>query len=297
MAPAAAPGPRHIDLHLHSTASDGTTSPEEVVLAARRAGVVAMALTDHDTMEGIPAAAVAARTMDLELVPGVELSAHEGNDETHLLGLHIERIETMQQALGVFREARRERAEEMVRRLNGIGVRITFADVLAEAGDAAIGRPHVARAMVQNGWALDLRDAFDRYLAAGRPAYLDKRRLAIDEAIAIVHRCGGIAVLAHPGSGGTRDRIERLAGIGLDGIEVIHPSHSADDRARLLALTLHFGLVASGGSDSHGVADASRVVGAMRVPADWLAPQKERAAVIRAAASADGDRGGGGPHG
>lgn len=279
--PAAAGEARHVDLHLHSTASDGTLPPEEVVRAAHRAGLSALALTDHDTVEGVAVAGVAAAALGLDLVPGVELSAWDGEDETHLLGLHIGQLGAMQDALDVFRRARRDRAEEMVRRLNAIGVRITFADVLAESGDAAIGRPHVARAMVQNGWAMDLRDAFDRYLGAGRPAYLDKRRISVAEAIDLVHRCGGIAILAHPGGDGTRERIEALAGAGLDGVEVIHPSHSAEDRARLLALVDHLGLVPSGGSDSHGASEPSRAVGAMKVPAGWLGRQAERVQSLR----------------
>jgi predicted metal-dependent phosphoesterase TrpH len=187
----------------------------------------------------------------------------------------------MRQSLEVFRLARRERAADIVRRLNELGVRITFNDVLAVAGDAALGRPHVARAMVENGWAMDLRDAFDRYLGAGRPAYLDKRRIGIDEAIELVHRCGGIAVLAHPGPEGNLDRLTAFAAMGIDGIEVIHPSHSAEDRARLLALTSHFGLVPSGGSDSHGGADGVRVVGAMKVPGEWLELQRARTQAVR----------------
>ena len=281
MDPAAVWRTRHIDLHLHSTASDGTLTPESVVRAAHQVGLVALALTDHDTVEGVPAARTAAQALGIELVPGVELSAYDESEETHLLGLDVERIGAMQDALAVFRDARRDRAEEMVRLLNAIGVRITFEDVLAEAGDAAIGRPHVARAMVQNGWAMDLRDAFDRYLGAGRPAYLDKRRILIPEAIDLVHRCGGIAILAHPGGWGTRDRIEALVGAGLDGIEVIHPSHSAEDRARLMALAEHFQLVSSGGSDSHGATDSGRVVGAMNVPAEWLDRLRQRAMWVR----------------
>lgn len=275
---------RHIDLHLHSTASDGTSAPEVVVLAARDAGLRALALTDHDTVEGIAPARDAAKAAGMELVPGVELSAYEGTDEVHILGLHIVQLDEMRDSLAVFREARRERAAGIVRLLNGLGVRITFDDVLAVAGDAAIGRPHVARAMVENGWAMDLRDAFDRYLGAGRPAYLDKRRVSIPEAIELIHRCGGIAVLAHPGPESTHERIERLAAMGLDGLEVIHPSHSADDRARLLSLTKHLNLVPSGGSDSHGSADGTRVVGAMKVPGEWLELQAARATVVRSAA-------------
>ena len=281
----AAPGAsaRHIDLHLHSTASDGTNAPEVVVRAAHDAGLQALALTDHDTIVGIPPAREAAERLGIELVPGVELSAYEATDEIHVLGLHLSELDAMRESLAVFVHARRERAEGIVRLLNKLGVRITFDDVLAVARDAAIGRPHVARALVETGWAMDLRDAFDRYLGAGRPAYLDKRRITIPEAIELIHRCGGIAVLAHPGSDATHERIERLAAMGLDGIEVIHPSLSGDDRARLLSLTKHLNLVPSGGSDSHGSADGVRVVGAMKVPAEWLVLQAQRVHTVRSA--------------
>lgn len=285
MTGAAAPLARQIDLHLHSTASDGTNAPEVVVRAARAAGLQAIALTDHDTVEGIPPAREAAATAGLMLIPGVELSAYEAADEIHVLGLHLERLDQMRDALAVFRASRRERAEGIVRLLNDLGVRITFDDVVSVAGDAAIGRPHVARALVENGWAMNLRDAFDRYLGAGRPAYMDKRRISIPESIELIHRCGGIAVIAHPGPYGTHERLERLAAMGLDGVEVIHPSHSAEDRARLLTLSKHLNLVPSGGSDSHGGADGARVVGAMKVPGEWLPLQEARANAVRAAVS------------
>lgn len=273
-----------VDLHLHSTASDGSNPPDEVVALAVRAGVSAIALTDHDTVDGIATATSAAGPAGVRIVPGVELSAFLGDQEIHLLGLHLERLEEMQRQLAVFRAARRARAETIVRRLNAIGVRITFDDVLSGAGDAALGRPHVARALVQNGWARDHRDAFDRYLGAGRPAFVEKRRLLMRDAIALVHRCGGIAVLAHPGGEGTRARVEGLVALGLDGIEVLHPSHSADDRARLLELTSYFGIVPSGGSDAHGAADPTRRIGIMRVPMAWLEQQDDRAARRRAEA-------------
>jgi predicted metal-dependent phosphoesterase TrpH len=206
------------------------------------------------------------------------MDLHDVND---LLGLHLDDLDAMRDAMHVFRTARRARAEDMVRRLNDLGVRITLEDVLEEAGDAAIGRPHVARAMVQNGWAMDLRDAFDRYLGAGRPACIEKRRLGIAEAIELVHACGGIAVLAHPGGFATHAYLVALAARGLDGVEVLHPSHSADDRTRLLALATHLGLAASGGSDSHGGPDRGRVVGAMQVPRAWLDGQRERVGIVR----------------
>lgn len=271
-----------VDLHLHSTASDGTNPPETVAAEAHAAGLVAFALTDHDTVDGVPAAMDAGRRLGIRVIPGVELSAYEGDEEVHLLGLHLERLDELQQQLEVFRHARRDRAEAMVGLLNAIGVRITFDDVLSVAADAAIGRPHVARALVENGWAMDLRDAFDRYLGNGRPAYLDKRRIQIDEALELVHASGGVAVLAHPGSGGTRERVEALMKRGLDGVEVVHPSHGSEDRARLMALVDHFDMLPSGGSDSHGSGDPTRTVGALAVPAAWLARQDERVARRRA---------------
>jgi predicted metal-dependent phosphoesterase TrpH len=194
----------------------------------------------------------------------------------------------MEQGLATFRAARRVRAEQMVERLRRVGVPVTLDAVLAEAGEGAIGRPHVARAIVAGGWVRDQREAFERYLGAGRPAFVEKHRLTIADAIAMVHRAGGIAVFAHPGQDGVRARIEPLVDLGLDGLEVRHPSHSAEDVARLLALAGHFGLVPSGGSDWHGATEGPRTIGVQQVPADWLARQEERAARYRPPARAAG---------
>lgn len=275
-----APG-RFIDLHLHSTASDGSLPPEEVVQRALAAGLRAMALTDHDTVAGVEPARRAAQGTTLDVIAGVELSAYQGDDETHLLGLHLTDIGRMDSALQAFRDARRDRGEQMVERLNAIGVAITFQDVLDVAGGGAIGRPHLARAMVENGWARDIRDAFDRYLGAGRPAFLDKRRLSLRDAIAMVHSCGGLAVIAHPGQSGTVARLTALKQLGLDGVEVLHPGHSAEDRKRLLAIATQLDLVPSGGSDAHGATEGTRVVGAMRVPEEWLDAQQARVSARR----------------
>ena len=283
---AADAGRGFVDLHMHSTASDGSRSPEEVVAASIAAGVRAIALTDHDSVAGVGPARQAARGTSLQVVAGVELSAYQGDDETHLLGLHLSDTEAMDRALEAFRDARRDRGARMVELLNAIGVKITFDDVLDMAGGGAIGRPHVARALVAHGWARDLRDAFDRYLGQGRPAYLDKRRLSLRDAIAMVHACGGIAVLAHPGGEGTLARLTALREQGLDGVEVLHPGHSAEDRKRLLTVAEHLDLVPSGGSDSHGATEGSRAIGAMRVPAEWLDRQDERVAAVRSHASA-----------
>ena len=285
-AAAAESGRGFVDLHMHSTASDGSRSPAEVVAAAVAAGVRAIALTDHDTVAGVAPARDAASDAGLQVVAGVELSAYQGDDETHLLGLHLSDVEGMDRALEAFRDARRDRGVRMVQLLNAIGVKISFDDVLDMAGGGAIGRPHVARALVEHGWARDLRDAFDKYLGQGRPAYLDKRRLSLRDAIAMVHSCGGIAVLAHPGGEGTLARLTALREQGLDGVEVLHPGHSSEDRKRLLAVAQHLDLVPSGGSDSHGAPEGSRAIGAMRVPGEWLDRQEERVAARRSHASA-----------
>jgi predicted metal-dependent phosphoesterase TrpH len=271
-----------VDLHAHSTASDGSRTPADVVREAKRIGLAAIALTDHDTVTGIAEATAMAEELGVRVVPGVELSAVEGDVETHILGLHLSDTRELEAKLIALREMRRTRAERMVQRLNDLGVRIEFAAVLEQAAGGAIGRPHVARAMIAEGWAVDFRDAFDRYLGNGRPAYVSKERLAVTEATALIHRSGGLAILAHPSHSGTRERIAAFVEQGMDGIEVRHPSHSAEDTARLAALVEHFSLVPSGGSDWHGSSDGPRTLGMMRVPAEWLVRQDSRIRVSAA---------------
>jgi predicted metal-dependent phosphoesterase TrpH len=245
------------------------------VQTAHRAGIAALALTDHDTIAGIAEAEAEAARLGIRLVVGAELSAHDGEREIHLLALHLARRDVIESALVRFREQRVARAEEIVGLLRAQGVNVTFDAVLAAAAGGAVGRPHVARAMIAAGAVRDHREAFDRYLAAGRPAFVDKAYRAIGDAIALVHEAGGLAVFAHPGADGTRDRVERLRGQGLDGLEVLHPSHGAGDVSRLGALVDHFGMVRSGGSDWHGAAEGPRTLGAMRVPMAWLDAQDE----------------------
>ena len=260
----------YVDLHAHSTASDGSRSPTDVVREAKRIGLSALALTDHDTLDGIAEATAAGVELGVRIVPGVELSAVEGDSETHILGLHLSDTQSLESALIGLRDMRRSRAARIVARLNELGVRIDLESVLQQASGGAVGRPHVARAMIAEGWAVDFRDAFDRYLGNGRPAYVSKERLAIADAIALIHRAGGLAILAHPAHTGTRERIASFVAHGIDGVEVRHPSHSGEDIARLGALVEHFSLVPSGGSDWHGATEGPRILGMMRVPADWL---------------------------
>ncbi len=271
-------GTRFIDLHVHSTASDGTHAPAVVVAAARAAGLAAVALTDHDSFAGIPEAREAGASLGVRIVCGVELSATEGERETHILGLHMSKASKMESHLATFRASRGERAERIVQTLHGIGVYLSLESVLEVANGGAIGRPHIAKAMVESGWARDVRDAFDRYLGNGRPAYVAKYRLGMADAIRLIHEAGGLAFLAHPGVDGTRARMESLATMGLDGVEVRHPGHHAHDTARLSALADHFGLLPTGGSDWHGAAEGPRALGCMRVPSEWLEQHDARLA-------------------
>jgi hypothetical protein len=270
-----------VDLHTHSTASDGARTPRDVVIAARAAGLAAFALTDHDTIAGLPDARAAGAELGIRVVTGVELSAVEGPLETHILGLHLSDMSELERRLVLLREMRVNRAVRIVERLNALGVQVTFDAVLQQAAGGAVGRPHIARAIIAGGWVGDLREAFDRYLGNGKAAFVPKDHLAIAEAIGLIHRAGGVAVLAHPGQLGTRERIAPLVSLGLDGLEVLHPSHSWEDSQRLDAFATEFDLVRSGGSDWHGAPDGSRTLGMMRVPSQWVTDQEARVATNR----------------
>ena len=278
-------GSGFVDLHTHSTASDGTLPPEQVIAAAVRAGLSALALTDHDTLDGLPAAQAAGKASGVRVIPGVELSALFEGRELHLLGLHLDRIDVLEAQLASFRATRRIRGEQIVERLNTMGIPIQMSAVLAQsAGAASLGRPHVARAMVEGGWAHDFKDAFDRFLGSGRPAFVPKHRLLMEDAIALVHEAGGLAVWAHPAQEGSREKVAALIPLGLDGVEVRHPSHSSEDVMRLQALADHYRLVPSGGSDWHGASEGPRVLGNQRVPITVLERQDAAVAARRAAA-------------
>ena len=272
-----------VDLHAHSTASDGSAAPGDVVAAARAAGLEAIALTDHDTVDGVAAARAAGLALGIDVVAGVELSASEGEQEVHILGLQLRDLRYLEPALADFRAARTARAAAMVGALNAAGVPVTLDAVLVHAAGGAVGRPHVARALIAGGWVRDVRDAFQQYIGLGGPGYVAKPRLAVAEAAELVHGAGGVAVYAHPGRDGTVARVRSLADQGIDGVEVLHPSHSAEDVARLGAIADAMGLVRSGGSDWHGAREGTRTLGCMAVPAVWNAEQDARAERYRGA--------------
>lgn len=279
-----APAPAFVDLQVHSTASDGALAPAAVVQAAAEAGLYAIALTDHDSVEGLPEANDAGARLGVRIVPGVELSTHFEGEELHLLGLHLANLDAMRAALTEFQGQRVQRAERIVATLNAHGIPVTMEAVLAEAGTGAVGRPHIARAMLAGGWVREFREAFDKWIGWGRPAYMAKETFDVADAIALVHRAGGLAVWAHPGELATPARIARLAERGLDSVEVLHPSHPPYLVQRLVDYTEKAGLLPSGGSDWHGTQEGPRKLGGQLVPKIWLDWQDAKAAERAAAA-------------
>lgn len=282
---AEAGGPTFVDLHTHSTASDGTLLPERVIDAAERCGLKALALTDHDTIGGIPAAREAGERLGIRVIAGVELSAFHEDHEVHVLALHLSHLETLEKRLEELRALRFTRAEKIVDKLNALGIPLTLDEVLQQSNGGAVGRPHVARALMARGAVHDFRDAFMRYLGGNGSAFVQKEKLSIEDAIAIAHEAGGLAIWAHPSEGGRRERLEALVAAGLDGVEIRHPSHSGEDMKRLQALTDFFGLVPSGGSDWHGSTEGPRRLGMMNVPSEWLDRQDERVASLASSTS------------
>lgn len=243
-----------VDLHTHSTASDGLLAPIDLVDAAHAAGLAAIALTDHDTTAGIAAATVAGERVGLKVIPGVELSARYLRHEAHILGYFIDPAsQALQHELSRYREVRLARMERMVEKLATIGKPVDLARVREIAGAGAVGRPHLAAAMVEAGYVDGMRMAFDRYLGHGRPAYVPKPDLAPAEAIAVIRAAGGVPVLAHPFStGDPAGVLPGLRDLGLMGMEVWYGEYSPEQRGELHALATGLGLIPTGGSDFHG---------------------------------------------
>jgi 3',5'-nucleoside bisphosphate phosphatase len=246
-----------------------------VARRARAAGLAAIALTDHDTTEGVTAAAGAGQALGVRVIPGCEFSVRAPWGELHLLGYFLEPGHTGLQAfLRETRAARRRRGEEMVARLRKIGVLIDLEAITARIGpEGALGRPHVARALVEAGAVSDIGEAFHRFIGRGRPAYVEKPLPALAEVATLVHAMGGLAVAAHLGDHGTENQLRQFQSQGMDGLEVRHPSHSPGTEARLTRLAAQLDLGISGGSDWHGdteLGNSHAPLGGMDVPLQWL---------------------------
>ncbi|HZX43656.1 MAG TPA: PHP domain-containing protein [Myxococcaceae bacterium] len=243
-----------IDLHSHTTASDGEHSPEDLLSRARAAGVTTLAVTDHDTVKGLARAQAAAEAQGIRLVPGIEVSTEAEGREIHILGHFVNPAEpglvSYSERLG---DERAERMGRMVARMNQLGFPITLAEVERIAAGAHLGRPHLALALVARGYVTSTHEAFDRFLGDGKPGYVNRFRLAAEEAITMLHRAGGTATLAHPGSSKVSSyTVEQLAKAGLDGMEIFHPDHVPSQREAFLRQADALGLVPTAGSDYHG---------------------------------------------
>ena len=296
-----------VDLHTHSTASDGTDAPTNLPRLAKAAGLDAFALTDHDTTAGLPPAAAAAKQVGITFVPGIELSidadpfaedspiASDQSDAqpagpVHLLGYHVRpdtpQLTAIQEQLQLARATRNPR---IVEKLQQLGVRIEYTDIVAQANYAAdehapatIGRPHIAQVLVQRGYVKSMHEAFAQYLGQGAAAYVPRELPTADKAIDAIHAARGVAVLAHPvhlalTPADLEHTLARFADLGLDGIETHHPDHEAADIKKLTALAERFDLLTTGGSDYHGSRKAIGL-GSVVAPDDTLQKLEEAAA-------------------
>ncbi|MCC7008638.1 MAG: PHP domain-containing protein [Acidobacteria bacterium] len=244
-----------IDLHLHTTASDGRSSPEELAREAHAVGITIMAVTDHDTTAAIRRTQAAAADAGMVCIAGIEVTAVYRSKDVHILGYFIDPEATaLLDFLSVQQQQRRRRLLEMLERLEGLGVAIDAGPLVAATAQdgRSVGRPLVAAALVAAGHAADIGDAFERFLADGRPAFVARRGSPPEEVVARIHEAGGLVSLAHPGKMGLDAMIPGLIDHGLDGIEAFHPDHTADDQARYIALADAHGLCVTGGSDYHG---------------------------------------------
>ena len=248
-----------VDLHTHSTYSDGSDEPGVLVRKAASLGLAAVALTDHDTVEGLPEAEEAADEAGIELVRGTELSCEWASGTMHLVVLFLEgQRGPLQDRLEELRQGRIIRNAQIVERLRGLGVEITLEEVLEEAGEGSVGRPHFAAVMVRKGSVPDIQTAFDEYLGSGRPAYVGRLRFSPTEALGLARASGAVPVLAHPHTLGlnTRDEYSSTLGwlgsLGLIGVESFYTEYDLQRQEDLTAMTESFGLLPSGGSDYHG---------------------------------------------
>ena len=252
-----------IDLHTHTNASDGTDSPEEMVSIAAREGFECVAITDHDTICGVERAVEAGERAGIRVITGLEMSAG-GSSEIHILGYgDAARLRALRGELEGMRERRVERMEAMIKRLGDIGVRIPF-DVVAGMAEGIMGRAHLAAALIEGGYASDVKDAFVKYLSPGKPGYVPRDKLSSADAIKLIRGAGAVPVIAHPGQYREGPPIEKgflreMMDAGLMGIEAYHPSHDKDRCEQLRRLALSNGLLVTGGSDYHGGMKAVRL--------------------------------------
>ena len=248
-----------IDLHTHTTFSDGSQTPTELVEEAAKKGLTAIAVTDHDTVDGLPEAMAAGERLGVEVIPGVEINLEHDRVTMDMLGYFLAGMPTdeLQRELTELRAYRVERNDRMLERLAELGLPLSRADLAAAAEEGAVGRPHIGEAMVRRGYVSSISEAFELYLRRGAPAWVDRRRLALGRALKLLRASGALPVLAHPGiirtdAAGLNHIVRDAARAGLAGIECYYPLHDAETVARCLGLAEKYALVPTGGSDFHG---------------------------------------------
>lgn len=269
------------DLHVHTLCSDGLRTPCQAVQEAKDAGLQAVSITDHDSVEGLSEAVEWGQRLGVEVVPGAELSAHVRQREIHLLAYCFDWEDSyLATTLHQVHQRRFERGKAIVERLNGLGVGVTLEEVLGQAKGSPLGRPHIAAALVEQGVVASKDEAFTRFIGDRGPAYSPKPYTAPAEVIELIHQAGGVTVLAHPGVNFPESVLAQLVGSGLDGIEVYHPSHQPPQIELYTQMASRYGLLISGGSDSHGERDGFRV-GEYGVGYEAVAAMHARAALHR----------------
>ncbi|MBI1804197.1 MAG: PHP domain-containing protein [Ignavibacteriae bacterium] len=241
------------DLHLHTTYSDGSLSPADLVAKVKNAGLSIISITDHDSVGAIDEAIRIGKELGVEVIPGMELSASYQHMEVHILGYFMDYTNrALQESLAIFRENRLKRIARIVDKLNRMNIPLTMESVLANATGDSVGRPHVANALVNEGHVNSYHQAFNKYLADGRPAYEKKDEFSLEDTVQLIAQAGGLSFLAHPGRVVDETLIFQLIKIGLDGIEVKHPSHTPDLEKHYRGIVNEYFLLESGGSDFHG---------------------------------------------
>lgn len=274
----------YADLHLHTFYSDGTYTPEELVWQAQRHGFAAVALTDHDTVEGCAPTAKACGAAGIEFITGTELTAEQAGNEIHILGYCVDPADPkLLIEVAKFQQVRQNRIREMVARLNAMNIPLPVDAVFELANCRSPGRPHVARALVSAGLCDNLDEAFERFLKRNRPAWVPKFKMSAAEAIALIHHAGGVAVMAHPGLNRVDDVIPAIVEAGLDGIECFHTKHSTATSEHYLELADRFQLLVTGGSDCHGFSKGKPLIGTIKLPYEHVEKLKARAAEHKSA--------------
>jgi predicted metal-dependent phosphoesterase TrpH len=267
MSSEAATGKNYVDLHIHSTFSDGMSTISEIVGLASQKNIATIAVTDHDCIRGYPSARQLGGDVGLEVIPGVELSSEIGGVDIHILGYFIDMGNAaLNRRLEEMKEARYHRAKKMVSNLNAMGVDLRFETVLKISGEAAIGRPHIAAAMLREELIYSFREAFDKFIGYDSPAYVEKLALEPRDVFQLILDAGGLPVLAHPGIMSVDERIPQFIRDGLAGIEVYHPEHSSAVRKHYLKYCQKYNLAYTGGSDFHSLTQIKNEIGLPRVP-------------------------------